>query len=228
MDPMRFRTCASTAFALLAIPALLSLSAPQQPQEPQKGQAINHYIGAAQCKNCHNAKETGDQFGVWQKQKHSQAHATLATDKAKESGKTKGVAEPQKSEKCLKCHVTAFDRPKAELNNKFDVTMGVQCETCHGPGENHRRARMVAAAEADAKAKPGYTKIPDDEIVKSPDQKVCTSCHNEESPNYKPFDFAKFSAEIRHLNPQKPRTDAEKAALPTGKDDGKGKQEPKK
>jgi hypothetical protein len=203
----------SAAFALLALPILLSLaSVPQQPQQPQ--QPANRYIGAAQCKNCHQAKESGEQYGIWEKEKHAQAYAELASDKAKAYGKERGIAEPQKSEKCLKCHVTAYEKPKEELHRTFDPKLGVQCETCHGPGEKHRRARMVAAAESGEKgAKPAYTVIPDDEVIKKPDAKTCVVCHNEESPGYKPFCYHQFAGQIRHVNPLKPRTDAERAAL---------------
>ena len=201
-----WRAAAAAGLALLFLPTLLSLgTGPQQPG--------NKYIGAAQCKNCHQGKDSGDQFGIWEKEKHAKAYAELAGDKAKGYGKDRGVAEPQKSEKCLKCHVTAFQQPKQELARSFDPTMGVQCESCHGPGEKHRRARMVAAAQVDEKAKPAYTTIPDDEIVKKPDAKTCIGCHNEESPGYKPFCYHKYVGEIRHLNPLKPRMEAEKAAL---------------
>jgi hypothetical protein len=210
----RFRALAVAGFALLIVPALASLSTSphsSSPHQPQK--AANRYIGAAQCKLCHQSKDTGDQHSAWLKEKHSKAHATLATDKAKSLAKEKGIADPQKSEKCLKCHVTAFGRPKEEFHASFDVTLGVQCETCHGPGEKHKKARMAAAAAADEKAAPKYTAIPDDEVVKQGDPKTCAGCHNPESPSYQPFCYHKFAAQIRHLNPQKPRTDAEKAAL---------------
>lgn len=203
----------AAAIALLAFPVLLSLSNTPQPQQPQA--VANHYIGAAECKSCHENKATGDQHGAWQKEKHSQAYATLASDKAKALAKEKGIADAQKSEKCLKCHVTAADRPKDDLQKTFDITAGVGCESCHGPGEKHKKARSAAPADAKASTKPGYIAIPDDEIVKSPNPKVCASCHNQESPTFKPFCYHKAAAQIRHLNPLKPRTEAEKAALTT-------------
>jgi hypothetical protein len=181
---------------------------------PDPGAAApNRYIGAAQCKNCHSDAASGDQYGAWTKEKHSEAYQVLAGDKAKQYAKDRGIEDPQKSEQCLKCHVTAFSEPKENLHRSFDPKLGVQCETCHGPGESHKRARMAAAAEASGDAKPGYTKIPDDEIVKAPTSETCVKCHNTDSPGYKPFCFHVFVAEIRHLDPRKPRTDEEKKAL---------------
>jgi hypothetical protein len=192
------------------VPLLLapSTGAPQGP--------ANRYIGAAKCKNCHQAKESGDQYGIWTTEKHAKAFEELASAKAKEYGKARGVDDPQTSEKCLKCHVTAYGKPAAEMHRSFDPKLGVQCETCHGPGEQHMKARMAAAAAVDEKQadkKPAYAVIPDAEIIKTPTVKTCVSCHNEESPGFKPFCFHKYLGDIRHLNPLKPRTDAEKAAL---------------
>jgi hypothetical protein len=191
----------------------LFLSAGNMSPEVVPVAAKNRYIGAAKCKNCHGAAESGDQFGAWQKEKHPNAYRELASEKATEYGKARGIAEPQKSEQCLKCHVTAFGVAKEELHKSFDPTLGVQCESCHGPGENHLKARMAAAAEAPEGEAPKYAAIPSEEIIANPTMQTCLGCHNEESPSFKPFCFHKFREDIRHLNPLKPRTEAERAAI---------------
>ena len=213
------RWTASTTLPLLsllalALPSLATLetSPPSPAAAADSGVETNRYIGVEQCKNCHQAKESGNQYEVWTHEKHPRAWEELGSAKAKEYGKKRGIEDPQTSEKCLKCHVTAFNEPKEKFKAGFDPKLGVQCETCHGPGEKHRKARMAAAAEEGDK-KPGYTVIPDEEITKKPASKLCLGCHNDESPGYKPFCFHKFVNEVRHLNPLKPRTDAEKAAL---------------
>ena len=175
--------------------------------------APNRYVGALRCKNCHSAEDTGNQFGHWEQSKHHHAFEVLASDDAKKFAKERDIKDPQTDPKCLKCHVTAFSAPKEEFQKSFKADIGVQCETCHGPGEEHVKARMKAAAEAPAAG--GYAAIPDTEIVKSPTAKLCVECHNTESPTYKDFCFHEFRANIRHLNPKKPRTDEEKAALDT-------------
>ncbi|MBI5851824.1 MAG: cytochrome c family protein [Planctomycetes bacterium] len=172
----------------------------------------NRYIGSATCKNCHQAVDAGDQFGHWQKSKHSQAFEVLASAEAKAYAKERGIENPQTDAKCLKCHETAFGAPKEDLHRSFKTGLGVQCETCHGPGELHRKARMAAAGAA-GEGGGKYTAIPDDEVIKSPAPALCVECHNEDSPGYKPFCFHESRGEIRHLNPLKPRTDEERAAL---------------
>src|SRR3972149_6605863 len=107
------------------------------------------YVGAESCKNCHRAKASGEQYNKWKEWKMAKAFDTLAGDKAKEIAKKQGVDDPQKSDKCLKCHVTAFDVADALLDKKFDKKQGIQCESCHGPGEQHVKNRMSAPEDED-------------------------------------------------------------------------------
>jgi hypothetical protein len=175
--------------------------------DPPKG---NKYIGAEKCKNCHEAKSKGSQYSTWKSMKHSHAFEALGTDEAKKQGKERGVDDPQTSEKCLKCHQTGYGEPAENFAAGFDPKAGIQCETCHGPGGNHLKARMAAADEEEEGA---VATIPEDEIVKSPKEATCKKCHNEESPNYKPFCFKFFEEKIRHLDPRKKRTEAELKAM---------------
>jgi hypothetical protein len=160
------------------------------------------YEGAEKCKTCHSAAAKGEPYKVWAKQKHRQAYASLASDEAKKIGKEKGIDDPQKSEKCLKCHETAFGVPAAEKGKKFDETLGVQCETCHGAGGKHVAARLKEEDEEE-----GEPKLKDisakGEITHLPGPDVCEKCHNKESPTYKPFDYVKFVKEIAHIDPRR-------------------------
>jgi len=172
--------------------------------------AGNKFVGAAKCKNCHKAEATGNSYAAWEGSKHAKAFETLGTPEAKEAGAKAGVDDPQKSEKCLKCHVTAFGVAPEELASGFKPELGVQCESCHGPGEVHMKARFAAAA----KAKEGEAAvIGEGEIVADPKQALCVTCHNKESPNFKFFCFRKFEPKIRHLDPRLPMSEARKAEL---------------
>ena len=183
----------------------LGLSGAGAPARHGEGKAAeNKYIGADKCKSCHGTPETGDQHGTWKKTLHAKAFATLSTEEAKKLASAKGIADPAKADECVSCHVTAFGVPEAEIKKGFDRAQGVQCEICHGPGENHMKARFLAAGKAEAGAAP--LPIPAEELVAVPTQDVCLKCHNEKSPSYKPFCFHEFSAKIRHLNPKKART----------------------
>ncbi len=169
--------------------------------------AENKYIGADKCKSCHSSAESGDQFGHWKAMKHAMAFETLASEEAKKAGAERGIADPQKSDECVQCHVTAFGVPEEQIKKGFDRAHGVQCESCHGPGEQHLKARFAAAAKS-AGSK-DYVQVPEDEIVLVPKQEVCLACHNDKSPSYKAFCYHEFNARIRHLNPKKPRTEVD-------------------
>lgn len=198
---MQTRSILTLTAALVGL-GVLSLQPAARPQDKTAKPTANKYIGAGKCKSCHGAAEGGDQYTAWTNMKHAKAFETLAGEEAKKSAAAKGIADPQRADACVKCHVTAFGVPEDQIKKGFDRTHGVQCETCHGPGDNHMKARFAAAASG---AATGYTPIPADEIVAVPTADVCLKCHNSESPNYKPFCYHEFNAKVRHLNPKKPR-----------------------
>lgn len=150
------------------------------------------FVGPDSCKMCHTAKTKGEQYTIWKASPHAKAFETLASDKAKELGKAKGVTDPQKDPKCLKCHVTGYGAPEAMHTQKWKQEDGVTCESCHGAGADYKKMDIM---KDEAKAKAAGLIIPD--------EKVCKGCHNEESPSYKPFDFKTYFEKIKHPNPMK-------------------------
>ena len=159
------------------------------------------YVGNKKCKSCHRAKSKGNQFGKWEESEHAKAFQTLASEQAKKAGKEKGIDDPQKSDQCLKCHVTAFGVEKSKVHRKFDPTLGVQCESCHGPGSEHAKARMVAAAESEDDEPPPPSAAELAKEIAKGDGKTCLKCHNKESPTYKEFNFEERWKEIAHPRP---------------------------
>jgi hypothetical protein len=143
--------------------------------------AQNQYIGASKCKMCHNKTNKGDQYNKWAASAHANAWKNLASPKAIETGKKKGVTAPQTDAKCLKCHA-----PDATIAQE-----GVSCEACHGPGSAYK-SMTIMKNKADA--------IKNGLVV--PTEKTCTACHNSESPTFKGFNFAEYSAKIAHMMPK--------------------------
>jgi cytochrome c5 len=134
------------------------------------------YIGAAKCKICHNKPEKGEQYKKWSTSKHAQAMKSLKGDELN-------------NPKCLKCHSTAV------ANQKFADTItreeGVSCESCHGPGSAYKLPTIMKdKAKALANG------------MIEPTEKVCKTCHNDESPTFKGFDFKTYSAKIAHPAPK--------------------------
>lgn len=215
--PIKKRLLSALALALLGLFSA-SLAASPEPQAPQTKKA-NRYIGATKCKNCHGATESGNQFECWTKAKHAEAFKTLGTDAAKKVATEKGIADAQKDEKCTKCHVTAVGVPEEQIMRGFDRTQGVQCETCHGPGEAHMKARMAEAMKED-KPDPKVRKVvPEGEILVRAGPELCLTCHNSESPSFKKFCYPERLAKIAHYDPRSDR----KAKAPACKCGGEDK-----
>jgi len=149
------------------------------------------YVGADKCKMCHNSAAKGAQYTKWQESAHSKAYATLASDEAKKIATAKGIADPQKADECLKCHVAGHGTDAAMLTDKYKVEDGVGCEACHGPGGDYWKMDVM---KDQAKAMAAGLVLPTEE--------TCKGCHNEGSPSFKGFDFAAAKAKIAHPNPQ--------------------------
>ncbi len=166
-------------------------------------------VGVKSCAMCHKKADTGDQFGKWTASAHAKAYSMLASEEAKAAGAKVGVADPQKSGKCLKCHATAYNfteelQVKAEegATAKVAAEDGVTCESCHGAGKNYKaKAVMVDHAQAVAAG------------LVSPATKNCEKCHNDKSPSWKAdryttkdgkkvgFDVEQAVEKIKHPNP---------------------------
>ncbi|MBI5836541.1 MAG: cytochrome c family protein [Candidatus Eisenbacteria bacterium] len=158
-------------------------------------EVAHKYVGAAKCKMCHNAAAKGAQFKVWSESAHAKAFTVLASDEAKKIGKEKGIADPQKDAKCLKCHVTGHGKAAAMFEASFKAEDGVGCESCHGAGKDYMPMPVMKAIKA------GKTAAASVGLVK-PTEKECVVCHNSESPTFKAFDFKAAAAKIAHPYPK--------------------------
>ncbi len=149
------------------------------------------YVGVNKCKTCHKSKKSGNQFGIWKETLHAKAYETLASDKSKAKAKELGIDDPQKSEKCLGCHTTAYGKDK-QWAKSYKLSEGVGCESCHGPGSAYKKMKIMKNR---------------DDAVKNglmiPDEKTCVNCHNPENPFHKEFKFDEFFKKIAHPTPEK-------------------------
>ncbi len=155
---------------------------------PGSTAAQHKYVGVAKCRVCHmNAKLGGDNYNAWKASPHARAYETLASEKAKATAKELKIADPQTSERCVKCHVTAYGVDAALVGPTVKNEDGIGCERCHGPGSDYQSLEVMRDRKA-AVAKG----------LLIPDEKLCRGCHNEESPFYKPFDYKTFVEKIAH------------------------------
>ncbi|MDP2960047.1 MAG: multiheme c-type cytochrome, partial [candidate division Zixibacteria bacterium] len=85
------------------------------------------YVGSLVCKPCHNFEKKGKQYDKWAASKHAMAYKTLANEASKKIAKGRKIDDPQKSEKCLKCHLTGYTAKAEEKGPKYDLNEGVSC-----------------------------------------------------------------------------------------------------
>ncbi len=169
--------------------------------------AESKYVGVKKCRSCHKKELIGNQYAKWQDTKHAKAFEALKSEDAVKIAKEKGLAKPpHEAPECLKCHVTAYDVDPAMIAKKpLDPAKGVQCESCHGPGSAYRKKKIMSDREKSIAAgmwEPGK------------DEKICTACHNDESPSWDPakyklagggtagFDHEQAMEEIAHPIPE--------------------------
>ncbi len=136
-----------------------------------------YYIGAGKCKPCHNSAAKGEQYKQWASTPHANAMKSLKGDELK-------------NPKCLKCHSTAA-AVSEKLRETITIEEGVSCESCHGPGSAYKTIPIM---------KDRAKSIANGLII--PDEKLCKTCHNAESPTFKGFDYKTAFAKITHPRPK--------------------------
>lgn len=142
-------------------------------EEPKK--ATPTFIGSAKCKMCHLKEHK-----TWAATAHATAFTKLKPEEAKKA-------------ECIGCHVTGL-ATGAEPTYKEE---GVGCEACHGPGSLYGVKEVMDKAKAKADPE-GSKKLWASLGLVTPNEASCKGCHNEKSPTFKGFDFAKASAAIKH------------------------------
>ena len=180
------------------------------------------YIGISKCKMCHNTAKWGKIYDKWAATKHADAYTTLANKESKAIAKKMNINDPQKSDKCLVCHVTGYGRygvakivdnggimkivDKGEIakisgkdeppkGEKYSMEEGVTCEACHGPAGDYVTSHIKKDNKKQAMAD-GLI-IPTEELSKE----LCVKCHNKQSPTYQEFKYKEAVKLVEHHKP---------------------------
>ena len=153
------------------------------------------YTGVRDCSRCHKKDLIGDQAKVWKNSRHSKAFKTLKSEEAVKIAKDRGMTElPHESDLCLRCHATAQGVPPEKVEKRaLRLADAVQCESCHGPGSEYKGNETMSDHELSVAAgmwEPGK------------DEKICTACHNDESPSFEGFDYEEGKKKIAHPVPE--------------------------
>lgn len=134
------------------------------------------YDGRKKCSGCHKS-----QYKSWRQTAHAKALESLEAG-AKEEAKIKAGLDPEQDytedKDCVVCHVTGFGMEGGyEIDDPSKYTVGVGCESCHGPGKLYRRLHREASDKFDKEKKstPRQTLVDAGEEFEFVER--CQSCH---------------------------------------------------
>jgi hypothetical protein len=139
------------------------------------------HLGVASCSNsvCHGASQPfrdsnvlQNEFAVWQEfDPHAKAWQTLGSDASKAIARKLGIGDPASAKVCLDCHADAIGPDMR--GERFQVSDGVGCESCHGGSELWLNAHADRSVTHKENLKNGM--YPTDEPVAR--ARLCLSCH---------------------------------------------------
>lgn len=97
------------------------------------GEAEGYYLGAEACKQCHST--------AYKNESHTRHFNTFVDDPKEEHDFVSTWRGAGKPDSCLLCHTTGWNTSKAnhgadEVEYRKNL-LGIQCESCHGPGSEH-------------------------------------------------------------------------------------------
>ena len=132
--------------------------------EEQVRQGTNRYVGVETCAGCH-AAEVAD----WEHSHHAGAFNRLLQK------------QKHYQPDCVTCHTTGFGYPTGfRIGKDVKRLTNVQCEVCHGPGEQHARRPEIR------------------NIRRTPSPDLCQRCHDaNQTPDFDTR-FADMLAEVNH------------------------------
>lgn len=134
-----------------------------------KKRAGPKYVGVAACNKCHRGPESGHQDSLWRMSPHARAWSVLATPRARELARAKGLdGDPQQLPQCLECHSPGALAPADAVLASFTPDEGVGCEACHGAGSEY----MAEAIMRDRRAARAAG-------LKEVGSQTCMPCHRQ-------------------------------------------------
>ncbi len=139
------------------------------------------HMGVATCSNsvCHGASQPfrdsdimQNEFAIWQEfDPHSKAYKVLEKPESRAIAQKLGLGDPTQAKVCLDCHTD--NSAVSRRGERFQVSDGVGCESCHGGSElwlNAHADRSVAHADNLAKGM-----FATENPIKR--AQLCLSCH---------------------------------------------------
>ncbi len=162
--------------------AWLAIASQGHARPPMPHQAPAMSLGAVNCASStchgstipwHSSNVLQNEYTTWIRlDPHSQAYNTLLNEDSKRIAKNLGLKEPAHEAKiCLDCH--AHNPAPNRRGERFILSEGVTCESCHGPSEKWIASHTVKDVRHADNIRNGLypTSRPADQA------RLCLSCH---------------------------------------------------
>ncbi len=146
--------------------------------------AADRYEGIASCagSTCHGRNEGDgkvvrqDELRIWQEPSsksgaHSRAYSALAGDRGQRIASALGLGKATSAPACLGCHATFA--PESERGDRFLLSDGVGCESCHGPASGWLTSHYAVPASHASNLANGLVPLEDPKARAS----ICLDCH---------------------------------------------------
>jgi hypothetical protein len=183
---MRGVARAMTGLGAVAAAAALSLLVAHPPEAGAQGAGAGGatFVGVASCAGttCHGRSEADgavvrqDELMIWQDEAsaagaHSRAWRVLTEPRSRAIAQRLGIGEAASAPMCLGCHATPA--PPARRGPRFQLSDGVNCESCHGAASPWLASHYAVGGTHAANVARGLTPLTDPRARAS----VCLDCH---------------------------------------------------
>lgn len=172
--------CELRRFATLLIMLLVGIGLPASSPLSAGGT----YEGVAACagSTCHGRMEGNgkvvrqDELLHWQEPSaqggaHSRAYAVLTGRRSQQIAATLGLGNAASAPACLGCHAT--DAPAGQRGDRFQITDGVGCESCHGASSGWIATHYTVLGSHSSNVAQGLKPLENPAVRAS----VCLDCH---------------------------------------------------
>lgn len=168
----------ASIFRLLAVVGLVSV----YPAAIAYGNATFEGVASCAGSTCHGRAEGNgavvrqDEIATWQEPSsvsgaHSRAYAVLAGRRGREIAESLGIGPATQAPECLGCHATFA--PSSQRGDRFQLSDGVGCESCHGPAEDWLASHYARPATHASNVADGLVPLENPQVRAN----VCLDCH---------------------------------------------------
>lgn len=181
---MRRRTGHLAVFRLAALIVLFLIGDALPPSMAAAAAAGSRYEGVATCagSTCHGRNEGDgkvvrqDELSLWQEPSsktgaHSRTYTVLATARGQRIAAALGLGKATEAPACLGCHATYA--PAGQRGERFRLSDGVGCESCHGPSSGWLATHYAVPATHAKNIAAGMIPLEEPQARAS----VCLDCH---------------------------------------------------